>query len=76
MTDGSPGRRALANGARLHHPFRMVNPIALAAALSRTVAITCPRCHKRKLVAREPKQYRVCPRCHHRFPDPLQRRRR
>jgi uncharacterized CHY-type Zn-finger protein len=54
----------------------MANPIALSVALSRTVAITCPRCHKRKLVAREPKQYRVCPRCHHRFPDPLRRRRR
>jgi ribosomal protein L37AE/L43A len=53
----------------------MVNPIALSVALARTVAITCPHCHKRKLVARAPKQFRICPRCHKRFADPLQRRR-
>lgn len=53
----------------------MANPILLAAALSRLVPITCPHCHAKKLVAREPRQFRVCPRCHKRFQDPLKRRR-
>jgi uncharacterized protein (DUF983 family) len=54
----------------------MANPIALAAALSRLTAITCPHCGKKKLVDRTLKQFRVCPRCHKRFPDPVQPRKR
>jgi uncharacterized CHY-type Zn-finger protein len=53
----------------------MANPIALAAARSRLKTIICPHCHAKKLVSREPRQFRVCPRCHKRFPDPLKRRR-
>jgi hypothetical protein len=52
----------------------MAGPIALAAALSRTVPIRCPWCGYRKLVARkaaEPVAYRVCPKCKKHFPDPL-----
>lgn len=52
----------------------MANPIALAAALSRLTAITCPHCGKQKMVDRTPKQFRVCPRCHKRFPDPKSRK--
>jgi len=52
----------------------MANPIALAAALSRLVEITCPHCRKKKLVTRAPKQFRICPHCHKRFPDPPRRR--
>jgi uncharacterized protein (DUF983 family) len=52
----------------------MANPIAIAAALARTMTITCPHCGKRKLVARTPKSHRVCPRCHRHFPDPLARK--
>jgi transposase-like protein len=63
-------------GARAHHHGLMANPIALSIALSRLVAITCPWCKKKKLVAREPKQFRVCPSCHKQFPDPLRSRRR
>lgn len=54
----------------------MANPIALAAALSRLVAITCPYCGKQKAVDRTPKQFRVCPRCHKRFPDPRRAKKR
>jgi transposase-like protein len=51
----------------------VANPIALAAALSRLVAITCPYCRRKKMVERAPKQFRTCPHCHKRFPDPLTR---
>jgi len=57
------------------HAQAMAHPIALSAALSRLVEITCPYCRRKKLVAREPKQFRVCPRCHRHFADPLRRRR-
>jgi len=49
----------------------MANPIAIAAALSRTVAIKCPHCGFKKLVDRKPKHHRVCTRCHKQFPDPV-----
>jgi len=49
----------------------MASPIALAAALSRLVKITCPHCSHKKTVARAPREFRVCPRCHRQFPDPL-----
>jgi hypothetical protein len=49
----------------------MANPIALAAALSRMIAITCPYCRHKKLVERKPAAFRRCPRCHRRFEDPL-----
>jgi hypothetical protein len=51
----------------------MAGPIALAAALSRTITITCPWCRHRKLVTKTatPAGYRVCPRCKRHFPDPL-----
>ena len=54
----------------------MAGPIALAAALSRMVAIRCPWCGHRKLVAKspEPLAYRVCPKCKKHFPDPLAKR--
>jgi ribosomal protein L37AE/L43A len=48
----------------------MASPIALSAALSRMVAIACPYCHRKKLVSREPRQFRLCPHCHRRFADP------
>jgi transposase-like protein len=64
----------LAFAAGPHHAGEMANPIALSAALSRLVAITCPHCRRKKLVARDPKRFRVCPHCHRRFPDPLRRR--
>lgn len=48
-----------------------MNPIALAAALSRTRKITCPHCGLHRLVDRKPKAFRVCPRCHKHFADPL-----
>jgi ribosomal protein S27E len=48
----------------------MVNPIALAAALSRLVTVTCPHCGKKKTVDKRPAEYRVCPRCHKHFTDP------
>jgi ribosomal protein S27E len=83
----TPGGRAAAGAPRAGPPIRtaghwpsppgahdhggMANPIALSVALSRLVTITCPYCRKKKLVAREPKQFRTCPRCHKRFPDPL-----
>lgn len=51
----------------------MANPIALAAAFSRLVTITCPWCKHRKLVTRAPVTHRVCPRCKKHFPDPLAR---
>ncbi len=54
----------------------MANPIALATALSRLTAITCPWCRHQKLVERKPAAFRVCPRCHKHFPDPLKARRR
>ena len=49
----------------------MANPIALAAALSRLVTITCPHCRHKKRVARKAVAFRVCPTCHRHFPDPL-----
>ena len=44
----------------------MANPIAIAAALSRTKAFTCPYCKFKKLVARRPKK---CPNCLRALPD-------
>lgn len=52
----------------------MAGPIALAAALSRLVTITCPWCKHQKLVTRAPVHHRVCPRCKKHFPDPLARK--
>lgn len=49
----------------------MANPFALAAALARTVKITCPHCGLSKAVERKPATHRVCPRCKKHFPDPL-----
>jgi ribosomal protein S27E len=49
----------------------MANPIAMAAAFSRLVTITCPWCKHRKLVTRKPVTHRVCPKCGRHFPDPL-----
>jgi ribosomal protein S27E len=49
----------------------MASPIAIAAALSRLVKITCPHCGHVKTVAGRRATHRVCPRCHKRFPDPL-----
>lgn len=54
----------------------MAGPIAIAASLARTVAIKCPWCGHKKLVAREPTQFRVCPRCKRQYPDPLTKRKR
>lgn len=54
----------------------MANPIAIAAALSRLVTITCPYCKYKKAVVRRPAAHRVCPRCHRHFPDPLSARKR
>jgi uncharacterized protein (DUF983 family) len=48
----------------------MASPIAIAAALSRLVPITCPHCGAKKAVDRQVRRYRVCARCHRRFPDP------
>ena len=52
----------------------MANPIALAAAFSRLVSITCPYCRHKRLVDRKPAAFRVCPICHKRFTDPLKPR--
>jgi transposase-like protein len=52
----------------------MANPIAIAAALSRLVTITCPHCGHRKPVTRRPVAHRTCPRCRRQFPDPLAER--
>jgi len=49
----------------------MANPIAMAAALSRLVRITCPHCGHKKAVDRNPREFRLCPRCRRQFPDPL-----
>ena len=50
----------------------MAAPFAIAGALSRATAITCPWCKHRKLVMRDRHvAYRVCPKCHKHFPDPL-----
>jgi transposase-like protein len=49
----------------------MANPFVLAAALARTVKITCPHCGFTKLVMRKPVSHRVCPRCKKHFPDPV-----
>jgi transposase-like protein len=58
----------------------MANPIALAAALSRLVTITCPHCGNKKVVPKRAKAFakafRVCPRCHKQFPDPIARAKR
>lgn len=54
----------------------MANPIAIAAALSRVVRVTCPHCGHRKMVDRKPRDFRVCPKCHRHFPDPLGARRK
>jgi hypothetical protein len=54
----------------------VANPIALAAAFSRTVTITCPFCKYRKLVTRKPAAFRICPKCKRQYPDPLAARRR
>jgi DNA-directed RNA polymerase subunit RPC12/RpoP len=51
----------------------MANPIALAAALSRLVTITCPHCGHKKSVDRRPREFRVCPRCKKHFADPQAR---
>ena len=53
----------------------MAGLIAMAAAFSRLVAITCPWCKHPKLVTRAPVTHRVCPRCKKHFPDPLAARR-
>jgi ribosomal protein S27E len=68
------GCGALAIAPRAHDHEAMANPIALSIALSRLVAITCPYCRNKKLVSREPKQFRICPRCHKRFTDPRRRK--
>jgi DNA-directed RNA polymerase subunit RPC12/RpoP len=52
----------------------MANPIAIAAALARMTAITCPHCGNKKLVARKAALFRVCQRCHKQFPDPLSKK--
>jgi ribosomal protein S27E len=49
----------------------MAGPIALAAALSRLVTLTCPWCRHKKVVSRKPVSHRVCPRCKKHFADPL-----
>ena len=54
----------------------MANPIALAVALSRTVAIKYPHCGFKKLVDRKPKKNRVCPRCRKHFPEVVATRRK
>lgn len=54
----------------------MANPIALAAAFSRTRKVTCPHCKHHKLAARTPKAFLVCPRCHKHFADPLTKKQR
>lgn len=54
----------------------MANPIAIAAALSRMVAITCPYCRHKKAVENKPAAHRVCPRCHKKFPDPIAAKRK
>lgn len=49
----------------------MAGAIAMAAALARTTAITCPHCGQQKLVSRlRPAAFRRCARCHKTFPDP------
>lgn len=47
----------------------MANPIAIAAALARTVAVTCPHCGFKKLVSKKKVAFRVCPRCKRHFTD-------
>jgi len=54
----------------------MANPIALATALARMTAITCPHCGHKKLVPRKPAAFRVCQSCKRQFPDPLASRRK
>jgi ribosomal protein S27E len=54
----------------------LANPIALAAALSRMVAITCPHCRHKKMVLKKPAAHRTCPVCHKQFPDPLSAKRK
>lgn len=54
----------------------MASPIAIAAALSRIVTITCPHCGQKKSVDRQPREFRVCPRCHKHFADPLAKTKR
>jgi len=54
----------------------MAGFIALSAALSRLVTITCPHCGHKKQVERRRVEYRVCARCKKRFPDPVRTRRR
>jgi DNA-directed RNA polymerase subunit RPC12/RpoP len=54
----------------------MANPIAIAAALARTVTIKCPYCGHKKLVDRRPRKLRVCPKCRRSFPDPISVRRK
>jgi ribosomal protein S27E len=49
----------------------MAHPIAIAAALSRLVTITCPHCGHKKVVTARPAAHRTCPRCRRQFPDPL-----
>ena len=46
----------------------MANPIAVAAALSRTLTVMCPHCGAKKLVDKttSPKE-RACARCHKHF---------
>lgn len=54
----------------------MAGPIALAAALARTVTIVCPWCRHKKVVERKPAAHRVCPKCHRQYPDPIAARTR
>jgi ribosomal protein L37AE/L43A len=54
----------------------MAGPIALAAALSRLVTVTCPHCGQKKKVERGRREHRICPRCHKRYPDPTWKRSR
>lgn len=56
----------------------MANPLAIAAALSRVLTITCPHCGKKKVIDRhaKPAAFRVCPRCHKHLPDPVTTKRK
>ena len=50
----------------------MGGPIALAAALARSVVtIQCPFCRATKKVMRKRVAFRVCPNCKKHYPDPL-----
>jgi ribosomal protein L37AE/L43A len=54
----------------------MAGPIALAAALSRLVTVTCPHCGKHKKVERGRRETRICPRCRRKFADPTWKQKR